>query len=156
MKRLILVMALVIGGAAGVFADSAEGLWKSISDVQGEAVKVTGIWKFYHTPAGEITGVLVWASDGATTYRCQKSEFDGKPLLNYPWVKGLKPAGQDFWNSGTIVDVSNNKGDVYGCEIRVKDNGQRLELRGFLGVSLFGRTQTWEKLSPQEAPKYKL
>lgn len=157
MKKLLslIVFAVVTFSAFG--AESAEGYWKSISDVQGEVGKVTGVWKFTKSYSGDLEAVLVWVPDGKTVYHSQKAEFDGKPLLNYPWVKGLRASGTDFWNNGTIVDVSNNKGDVYGCEIRVKDNGQRLELRGYLGLSLFGRTQTWQKVSPQEAAdKFKL
>ena len=35
---------------------------------------------------------------------------------------------------------------TYGCKIKLIDNGERLEVRGFLGISLLGRTQYWEKV----------
>ncbi len=55
-------------------------------------------------------------------------------------LNGLKRAG-DGWEDGDILDP--NKGKVYRAKAKLLDGGSRMEVRGFVGISLFGRTQTW-------------
>jgi uncharacterized protein (DUF2147 family) len=45
------------------------------------------------------------------------------------------------YSGGEILDPDN--GRLYRCTLRLVDNGRQLEVRGFIGISLFGRTQTW-------------
>ncbi len=47
------------------------------------------------------------------------------------------------WSGGEILDPDNGKS--YSCYIKVKDNGQRLHVRGYIGFSLLGRTQIWHR-----------
>ena len=53
---------------------------------------------------------------------------------------GLKEKGSEF-GGGEILDPKN--GTVYRCKMELKKDGAELKVRGFVGVSLFGRTQTW-------------
>jgi uncharacterized protein (DUF2147 family) len=55
---------------------------------------------------------------------------------------GMKKNG-DEWSGGQILDPKNGK--VYGCRMHLTDNGQKLEVRGFIGFSLLGRTQVWDR-----------
>ena len=57
-------------------------------------------------------------------------------------LSGLKPDG-DEWAGGEILDPNNGK--VYKAKARLADGGKKLEVRGFIGVSLLGRTQTWQR-----------
>ena len=52
----------------------------------------------------------------------------------------------DQYTGGKILDPQN--GNVYRCNVRVVDGGKKLEVRGFIGVSLFGRTQVWQREQP--------
>ena len=47
------------------------------------------------------------------------------------------------WENGTIYDP--NSGKTYDCILKVKDNNQKLDIRGFVGVAMFGRTSTWSR-----------
>lgn len=49
----------------------------------------------------------------------------------------------DEWEDGTIYDPENGK--TYSCTIKFRDG--KLDLRGYIGISLIGRTQTWYKVS---------
>lgn len=53
---------------------------------------------------------------------------------------GLRQDGNEF-EDGKILDPENGK--VYSSKAKLDDSGKKLEVRGFIGVSLFGRSQTW-------------
>ena len=55
---------------------------------------------------------------------------------------GLSKDG-DAYTGGKIMDPDNGK--TYSCKIKVIDGGKRLEVRGFIGISLAGRSQYWVK-----------
>lgn len=155
-KRLGLSLVMATLVFSGLWADAAAqavGYWKSISDVKGEEGKVTALWKLSLDAKGQLQGAIVWSpdSDANTKYDSKKAEFNGKPLRGTFWMKGLKKAGSDGWNGGTIVDVGDEKGDVYGCEVKVIDGGKKLAMRGYIGIALLGRTQTWVAASESEA-----
>ncbi len=47
----------------------------------------------------------------------------------------------DEWTGGTVLDPANGK--TYKCKIAVEDGGKKLKVRGYVGLSLLGRTQHW-------------
>ena len=47
------------------------------------------------------------------------------------------------WENGTIYDP--HSGKTYDCILKVKDNNQKLDIRGFVGMAMFGRTSTWSR-----------
>ena len=53
---------------------------------------------------------------------------------------GLKDEGE-AWKGGQILDPDNGK--TYRCKMTVSDDGRELDVRGYIGISLIGRTQTW-------------
>ena len=54
---------------------------------------------------------------------------------------GLTSDGGTVWDNGSILDP--NTGDVYSAKIELEEGGQKLLVRGYLGISLLGRTQEW-------------
>ncbi len=72
----------------------------------------------------------------------QKQKVLGLTILN-----GFKFDGDDTWESGTIYDPKNGK--TYSCKITRLENGD-LNIRGFIGVSLLGRTETFTKIANKD------
>jgi len=66
-----------------------------------------------------------------------------RPLIGLPLVSGFHFAGADEWTGGTIYDPENGK--TYSCKITLMSNGS-LKVRGYIGISLFGRTTAWTRL----------
>jgi len=154
---LIFLMAAATVTTVSAEASQAVGYWKSISDVKGEEGKVTALWKLSVDAKGQLQGAMVWVADtngkpAPDKYESKKAEFNGLPLKGTFWMKGLKKSG-DGWSGGTIVDVGNDKGDVYGCDVKVTEGGKRLAMRGYLGIALLGRTQVWVWTGEEEAKK---
>ena len=56
---------------------------------------------------------------------------------------GLTAAGS-VWKGGEILDPDNGK--TYRCKMTLSDDGKELNVRGYIGISLIGRTQTWHRL----------
>lgn len=66
------------------------------------------------------------------------------PILGYQLLKDFVFKGDNLWEEGTIYDPEN--GSTYSCTINMLDDNT-LEVRGFIGISVFGRTDTWKRIS---------
>jgi len=66
----------------------------------------------------------------------------GQPIIGLNLVKGFTYKGSNKWANGTIYDPDNGK--TYKCKMSLNDDGS-LKVRGFIGVSLIGRTQVWTR-----------
>ena len=55
-------------------------------------------------------------------------------------ITGMRQNGE-HWDGGQILDPENGK--LYKCKMHLEDGGQKLVVRGYIGVSLLGRSQTW-------------
>jgi uncharacterized protein (DUF2147 family) len=64
------------------------------------------------------------------------------PLMGLLLLKNFTFDGDDEWNGGTIYDPKNGK--TYKCYIGF-DSPTILKIRGYIGVSLLGRTTHWFK-----------
>lgn len=85
--------------------------------------------------------------------RCEKCSDSrkGERVVGMVILRGLKRNG-DEWSGGRILDPENGK--EYRCTIEVLDAGRRLKVRGYVGFSLLGRTQYWERVDDtQEVPR---
>ena len=65
-----------------------------------------------------------------------------RPILGLVNIWGFSQTGKNLWEDGNIYDPKN--GNTYSCEIKMI-NSKVLEVRGYIGVSLLGRTDTWTK-----------
>ena len=62
-------------------------------------------------------------------------------------MQGLKqnPDDKNEWIDGSIFDPKSGK--TYHCKLTVSADGEKMTVRGYMGISLFGRSQTWIKVS---------
>ncbi|MEY8759870.1 DUF2147 domain-containing protein [Chryseobacterium tongliaoense] len=137
MKKLLLTLVLSLFGVLS-FAQ-IEGKWKTIDDETKQAKSIVEIYKktdgkYY----GKVSQLLIKPADPNCS-SC-KDDRKGKPILGMEIIRGLKKDGDEF-TGGTITDPKTGK--TYKCTIT--RSGDQLNVRGYLGVSLLGRTQTWQK-----------
>lgn len=139
MKKLLLTFVLSLFGVLS-FAQ-IEGKWKTIDDETKQAKSIVEIYKksdgLYY---GKVSQLLVKAAEANCT-AC-KDDRKNKPILGLEIIRGLKKDGNEF-TGGTITDPKTGK--TYKCTIT--RNGDQLNVRGYIGLSLIGRTQTWQKVN---------
>jgi len=63
------------------------------------------------------------------------------PVVGLTILWGLTKNGSASWDSGSILDP--NTGNIYSAKVELQDGGQKLLVRGYLGISLLGRTEVW-------------
>jgi hypothetical protein len=110
-------------------AETPVGVWKNIDDITGQAKALIEI----SANAGVLQGRIVQLfrrpdeEQNPLCAKCSGAQHE-QPVLGM-----------------TIAILDPNNGKVYSCKITLIDGGTKLEVRGFIGISLFGRTQVWER-----------
>ena len=141
--RILLLIALGLISTLAAAAENPVGLWRTIDDKSGKEkslVRVTEsngqlqltIEKIFREPGEEPNPLCD---------KCQ-GEKKNKPVIGMQIGNGLKKDG-DVWSGGEILDPQNGK--TYKCKVWLEDKGKKLNVRGFIGVSVLGRTQVWIK-----------
>ena len=109
-----------------------------------ESGKTTGLVRVYEQGGklfARIEQVLKVADAKRLCHKCS-DERRNQPITGLVIMRNMTLA-DDEYIGGDILDPKN--GQVYRCRLRVKEGGKKLEMRGFVGVTLFGRTQIWER-----------
>ena len=119
------------------------GVWKTIDD---ETKKEKSLIRIGDS-GGVLTGRLEKLLDPATPpdavcKECTDERKD-KPIVGMTLIRNVKPNDSDkaVWDGGDILDPNNGK--VYRVRLKPIDGGGKLEVRGYIGTPLLGRTQTW-------------
>jgi len=139
LHRVLLAAALAWIGAAWPQADTPAGLWTTFSDRTGLPESLVRI----EQANGQFIGTVVQVLDpDATSPRCERCEGElrNKPIVGMRILRGLRRT-QGGFGEGTILDP--DEGRIYACTATPLDGGRRLEIRGYVGVPLLGRSQIW-------------
>jgi uncharacterized protein (DUF2147 family) len=115
------------------------GLWQTISDKTGKPQGYIRI----QLMGDELRGVIERGMPGDDPNEiCTKcpGERKNQRKIGMTIITGMHRQ-DDHWGGGEILDP--DSGTLYRCRIRAVDSGRKLEVRGFIGISLLGRTQTW-------------
>jgi uncharacterized protein (DUF2147 family) len=139
-QRLFLLAGLLFLSMSAATAQSPIGIWKTIDDETGEEKSYVEIYEEGGKLYGKIVKLLQVAED-TTCDECPGDKKD-QPLMGMQVVWDLEPY-KDYWSYGRIMDPNNGK--TYKCSIWLKEDDQ-LEVRGYMGVSALGRTQSWYRI----------
>lgn len=139
----ISISAAVIAGPA-FDPTSAVGLWEQVDEKTGKPESWFKISEQNGVYQGNIVKIFFKPGEDEN-FTCDKCEGDekGKPVLGLALIKGMQRNGTAYEN-GTIMDPRD--GAVYRALMQLSPDGQKLEVRGYLGISLFGRSQIWNRL----------
>jgi uncharacterized protein (DUF2147 family) len=140
-RSMLITAALLLATAAYAATDTATpvGTWTQIDDDTG---KPKSIIEITEQSDGTLQGVVkqVLFSDQGPHPICDKCEGErhNQPVEGMTIMWGVKKDG-DVWKGGQILDPA--KGKSYRVELSLRDDGQKLDVKGFL--LFFHRTQTW-------------
>lgn len=120
---------------------SPVGLWKTIDDHSGKPKSLVRITESNGELRGKIEKLFREAGEEPNP-KCDKCEDARKdqPIVGMTILTGMKPDGDEY-DGGQILDPANGK--VYRSKMSLADDGKKLDVRGYIGVPLLGRTQTW-------------
>lgn len=140
-KRYITAALLTCAALSAWASDSPVGVWRTIDDKTGKEKSVVRISEVN----GELRGTIekLFREPGEEPNpNCDKctGEKKNKPVIGMTILTGLKRDGQEY-AGGEILDPANGK--TYKCKMWTTDGGKKLNVRGFIGVSVLGRTQVW-------------
>lgn len=136
MKYCLLVVMLFFFQYS--FSQTIFGKWKTIDDETGKEKGVVEIFE----RNGKIFGRIIDILDiEHRHHKCEKCEGEekNKPILGLTIIKGMKKNGNEY-EGGKVLDPKNGKS--YQCKIYL-DGKDKLIVRGYIGISLLGRSQTW-------------
>ena len=136
-----MVVLLCLSALALRAADSAAtpaGRWRTFDDKTGKAKAVILLYE----EKGLLFGRVETLVDPDAVRICDKCSDDrkGQPVTGMVVIRRMKK-DSDEYTGGDILDPKN--GSVYRCKMRLIEQGRKLSVRGYLGFSLFGRSQTW-------------
>jgi uncharacterized protein (DUF2147 family) len=139
---ILLAAALLVTARAFAADASPAGTWKTVDDKTDQPKSIVEITEANGELAGKVKEVL--QSDQGPNPICKECEGERKnqPVTGMTIIWGMKKDGEE-WSGGKILDPKNGK--IYGCKMHLTDGGQKLEVRGFIGFSLLGRSQVWER-----------
>ncbi len=143
MKSLIAAVVLGVVAVGAQAQMSPVGVWKTIDDktkVERAQVRVT-------ETGGVVTGKIekLLAPGANQEAKCDKCSDDrkDKTIVGLEIIRDVKKDG-DIWAGGTILDSA--EGKVYKVKMTPIEGGKKMEVRGFVGAPMFGRTQVWQRV----------
>ncbi|TDX00616.1 DUF2147 domain-containing protein [Dinghuibacter silviterrae] len=143
MKYILLILSLWAWRSNGqVKADDVTGTWLTHGDKPAKVNIFRSGDKYY----GKIVWLQIPLMDGkpAVDKNNPDPSKQTQPLLGLQLLKGFHFA-DDEWDDGNIYDPESGK--TYKCTMSLKDP-QTLKVRGYIGISMFGRTEVWTRVTP--------
>ncbi|MFM1808480.1 MAG: hypothetical protein RLZZ242_1205 [Bacteroidota bacterium] len=139
---LIISCSFTVASAQSFEKNDFQGQWVSVDDVTNQRKSAINLFVKDGKLYGQIARLLLEEDQGKTCVSCKGAKKD-QPIEGLIIIEGLEWDGE-AWTDGKILDPANGK--QYSCTLTLEDD-RTLNVRGYLGISLLGRTQTWYKAS---------
>ena len=141
MKKTLAATLLALAAGTALAQAIPVGLWKTIDDETKTEKSYVRITEAGGVLTGKIEKLVDPAKQDSKCEKCTDERKD-KPVLGMTIIRNAKAdAAKAVWEGGEILDP--NDGKVYKLRLTPADGGKKLDVRGFIGFALLGRTQTW-------------
>lgn len=143
--RTALALGLTLSAGLALAQATPAGLWKTIDDETKQERSTVRISESGGVFSGKIEKLADPSKQDVKCDQC-KDERKDQPVLGLTIIRGVKKNASDaeLWDGGDILDPANGK--VYKVRLKPIDGGKRLEVRGYVGMPMLGRTQTWVRV----------
>jgi len=136
-----LLLALPLSSLAFA-AESPAGRWQTIDDETGKPKSIVEIQQAADgTLSGKVSEILKSEQGSNPVCSACDGERKDQPITGMTILWDLKPDGEQTWSEGSILDPA--KGKTYRAKAKLLQGGDKLEVRGYVGIEALGRTQTW-------------
>lgn len=138
---LVLVKAAALGGVDEI--PTAAGVWQQVDD-DGKVGALVTISEEQGVYVGRLSQLFLEPGDNPnpTCTECRGDKHN-LPILGLVFIEGMKQSGLDY-EDGTILDPETGK--IYHASMHLSRDGTKLTVRGYIGLELFGRSQTWNRV----------
>lgn len=141
-KALLFIVLILCIGTQALAQNTIFGQWKTIDDKIGKAKSIVTIYEKDGKAFGKVTKIFDETKQDAVCSECDKKDArKNQKILGMEILRNMQKDGKE-WTNGRILDPNN--GSEYKCTMWL-ENGQ-LHVRGYIGFSLIGRTQVWERV----------
>jgi len=144
-KKNLAVACLLAGAAlsAAAQATSPAGLWRTIDDSTKKDKSLVRIVEASGVYTGKVEKIVDPDSPKDAVCKDCSDERKDKPVVGMTILRNVKASADDkaVFEGGDILDPNNGK--VYRVKLKLIDNGSKLDVRGYIGTPMLGRTQTW-------------
>ena len=126
-----------------------------------EAIDPTGLWltenarsaiRIRHCEQG-LCGRVAWIIDGGMQYDRKNPDTRkrDRPMCGLKVLWGVEQQADDpnAWEGGTVYKA--DEGERYNLDLTLED-ANTMTVRGYVGISLLGKSQTWTRVSPEQYP----
>ena len=137
---LAIVLLFGAGNLKSQTNDAITGSWKTFDDETNQPAAIVLISE----KNGLFSGVVTKLLDPNALLKCEKctDARKGKPVVGMEILTGLRKTSETY-SGGKILDPDD--GEIYRATIHLTDQGNKLDLRAYIGIPLLGRTQTWTR-----------
>jgi uncharacterized protein (DUF2147 family) len=129
---------------AGAQQTTPSGLWKTIDDHSGEPNSLVRITESNGEYRGRIEKLFRAANEDQNPLcdKCEDARRD-QPIIGMVILTGIRqnPQNAAEFTGGQILDPA--EGKIYKSKLTLREDGSKLDMRGYIGVPMLGRTQTW-------------
>ena len=144
-KTTFACLALTL--CANAFAASTlVGSWLTIDDKTNKPRSTIEISEKDGVYTGKVIEVVPVPGDLGICQKCP-GQFKDQKIEGLQILWNLQKSGVNEFIKGKILDPKSGK--IYDCKVTLADDGNSLNIRGFIGISLFGRTQTWKRVATE-------
>ena len=138
---MLSIAALHAAPASATEPASPIGLWKTIDDKSGSPRAIVRIYEQDGKLFGRIERSFTPGAENRVCEECT-DERKNQPIIGLIIIRNIR-SKDDEYTGGDILDP--DTGTVYRCKFHLDQNGSRLIVRGYIGISLLGRSQTWQR-----------
>ncbi|WP_310377547.1 DUF2147 domain-containing protein [Flavobacterium sp.] len=140
MNKIIIFILLLLFSIT-IHSQTVIGKWKTIDDETNQPKSIVEIYEIKGKIYGKVIEIIELEHKNKVCSNCSGDDKN-KPILGMTIIKGLIKDKTEY-SAGKILDPKNGK--LYKCYITLETK-DKLKVRGYIGISLFGRTQYWYRV----------
>jgi len=142
LPALLVIIVFILAAVGARAATPLEGLWLTQNERSVIQVK--------ECDQG-LCGYIYWIIEGGmqTDAKNPEESLRNRPMCGLPILWGMEKDNETEWEDGKIYKADD--GDIYDADVELLDDGT-LKVRGYMGLSLFGKTQIWHRVSADNYP----
>jgi uncharacterized protein (DUF2147 family) len=146
LSKILIVLIFNLPLCVTVWSGELSGLWQEYNDDTGNPEALIRIEK---TPdnryEGRIEKIFLPVPENTALLCTQcKGKLHNRPLLGLHILSGLQRKDKQSFEEGEILDPDD--GNIYRCNIRLSDDGNTIEVTGYLSFNWIGHSEIWRKV----------